>query len=286
MAQEIKLNLAEIQEMINKIKNGIMPKAELKNVIGGERLDSIFDSNTVDALLDNLINSGQIHILLEQGNGLDLLEGLLNNQIKGDLSNFYMIKSDYILQLSPEEQENMAISISAGREDLANALKSVWSKGIRTEACTTKAEHNNPMIQFRIGDSEFEQQDLIQLLYEMQDIQGNAFYDYENKSFIVNLVGDNLYQYLQQDFSKESLRDKKSIFAKTIEESLEFDEEMLESYLKNDIDTTEVSKIILEKKECLYRMEHREEQKDKVKLNSEMLQEMQVLRKRSLCSCI
>ena len=262
-----------------------MTKIELKKVLGGEKLDNIFDSNTTEALLDNLINSGQIHTMLEQGNGLDILEGLLNNQIKGDLSNFYMIKSDYILQLTSEEQMNMAISISAGREDLAKALQSVWSKGIRTEACTTKEEHNKPMIQFRIEANEFEQQDFIQQLYEMQDIQGDAFYDYENKSFVINLIGDNLYQYLQQDFSRE-ISGKKSIFSRTIEESLEFDKEMLESYSKNGIDTAQISRIILEKKECLYRMEHREEQKDKVKLNSEMLQEMQVLRQRSLCSCI
>lgn len=262
-----------------------MTKTELKEVLGGKQLDSIFDSNTVEALLDNLIKSGQIHTMLEQKNGLDILEGLLNNEIKGDLSNFYMIKSDYILQLAPEERKNMAISISAGREELTKVLQSVWNKGIRTEACTTKEEHNKPMIQFRIGASEFEQQDLIQQLYEMQGIQGEAFYDYENNVFVVNLIGDNLYQYLQQDFSRK-IGKEKSIFTKTIEESLEFDYEMLESYLKNDIDTTEVSKIILKKKECLYRMEHREEQKDKVKLNSEMLQEMQVLRQRSLCSCI
>lgn len=262
-----------------------MTKIELKKVLGGEKLDNIFDSNTIEAILDNLINSEQIHLMLEQGNGLDILEGLLNNQIKGDLSNFYMIKSDYILQLTPEEQMNMAISISAGREELAKALQSVWSNGVRTEACTTKEEHNKPMVQFRIGASEFEQQDYIQQLYEMQDMQGYAFYDYENKSFVINLIGDSLYKYLQQDFSRK-ISGKKNIFAKTIEESLAFDEEMLESYSQNGIDTTEISRIILEKKECLNKMEHREKQMNIIQLDSTVLQDMQVLRKRSLCCCI
>ncbi len=276
MEKEIKLNLNEIENVIKNIKNGTMTKIKLKEVLGGKKLDNIFDTYTIDALLDNLINSGQIHSMLVQENGLNILEGLLNNQIKGDLSNFYMIKSDYILQLTPEEKINMAISISAGREDVAKALQSVWGKKIRTEACTTKKEHNKPMIQFRIGASEFEQQDFIQQIYEIQDIQGDGFYDYENKSFVINLIGDNLYQYLQQDFSKE-LSGKKSIFTKLIEESLEFDEEMLESYIKDGIDTAEISRIILEKKECLSKIEYREEQKNIIELNSAMLQDMQVL---------
>ena len=61
---------------------------------------------------------------------------------------------------------------------------------------------------------------------------------------------------------------------------------MLESYSKNGIDTAQISRIILEKKECLNRMEHKEEKKNIIQLDSKMLQNMQVLRKRSLCSCI
>lgn len=54
--------------------------------------------------------------------GLDILDGLLNNQVSSNLSDFYMIKPDYILQLPPERQRNMANSISGGRQDLSLAL--------------------------------------------------------------------------------------------------------------------------------------------------------------------
>lgn len=274
----IELNKSKISEKIEMIKNGEQPKKSLKEVLGGKKLDEIFDSFTQNALFDNLINSGKIHTLMEHGNGLDILDGLLNNHITGDLSNFYIIKSDYILNLPPEEQKNMAISISGGMKDLAEALQNAWKNGIRTEACTTREEDNKPMIQFRIKEDEFDIQDMIQHLYGKQDIKGKTIYDNEDKSFQVNLKGDNLYKYLKGNMISE-FDDKENIFIQAIKESLEFNEEMFEYYSKNGMDITEVSQTISEEKESLLKLEKRNEYEKKNKSNSKKLIGIQELGK-------
>ena len=274
----IELNKSKISEKIEMIKNGEQSKKSLKEVLGGKKLDEIFDSFTQNAIFDNLINSGKIHTLMEHGNGLDILDGLLNNHITGDLSNFYIIKSDYILNLPLEEQKNMAISISGGMKDLAEALQNAWKNGIRTEACTTREEDNKPMIQFRIKEDEFDIQDMIQHLYGKQDIKGKTIYDNEDKSFQVNLKGDNLYKYLKGNMISE-FDDKENIFIQAIKESLEFNEEMFEYYSKNGMDITEVSQTISEEKESLLKLEKRNEYEKKNKSNSKKLIGIQELGK-------
>lgn len=122
------LDEKQIIETAEKIKNGIVPKEALKELLGGERLDNIFDSKTQQAIFDNIINNGKLHNMTPNGNGLGILNGLLNNQVSSNLSDFYMIKPDYILQLPLEQQRNMANSISGGKQDLLLALQNLWSK--------------------------------------------------------------------------------------------------------------------------------------------------------------
>ena len=239
------LDEKQIIETAEKIKNGIVPKEALKELLGGERLDNIFDSKTQQAIFDNIINNGKLHNMTPNGNGLGILDGLLNNQVSSNLSDFYMIKPDYILQLPLEQQRNMANSISGGRQDLSLALQNLWSKGIRTEACTTKSSDNIPMLQLNIKESEIEKQDIVQQLYEQSDINGNAFYDYQAKDFHINLSGNNLYNYLQDGNIPPSQNEKSNIFEDSIRDSLQFAEEMYTSYSQNGMDTTELRKEIL-----------------------------------------
>ena len=243
------LDEKQIIETAEKIKNGIVPKEALKELLGGERLDNIFDSKTQQAIFDNIINNGKLHNMTPNSNGLGILDGLLNNQVSSNLSDFYMIKPDYILQLPLEQQRNMANSISGGRIDLSLALQNLWSKGIRTEACTTKSSDNIPMLQLNIKESEIEKQDIVQQLYEQSDINGNAFYDYQTKDFHINLSGNNLYEYLQDGNIPTSQNEKANIFEDSIKESLRFAEEMYTYYSQNGMDTTELRrKILLERK--------------------------------------
>lgn len=251
------LDEKQIIETAEKIKNGIVPKEALKELLGGERLDNIFDSKTQQAIFDNIINNGKLHNMTPNGNGLGILDSLLNNQVSSNLSDFYMIKPDYILQLPLEQQRNMANSISGCRQDLSLALQNLWSKGIRTEACTTKSSDNIPMLQLNIKESEIEKQDIVQQLYEQSDINGNAFYDYQAKDFHINLSGNNLYNYLQDGNIPPSQNEKSNIFEDSIRDSLQFAEEMYTSYSQNGIDTTELRKEILSERKSLQEISNR-----------------------------
>lgn len=254
----MKLDERRILETAQSVKNGTKTRQDLKNLLGGERLNDIFDERTQNALLDNIIESGKIHDMVQDGNGLDILEGLVNNKIKGDLSNFYMINPEYILQLSPEEQKNMADSISNGRQDLSKALQSMWDKGIRTEACTTKSSDNIPMLQLNIKANELEKQEIIQQLYEQEGIEAAGYFQgYGENAFLVNLSGDKLYDYLQGDNIPAAQIEKDNIFESAMKENLQFCKEMHESYVKNDMDTKEVDEEIMRSEKWLTEFENR-----------------------------
>lgn len=257
------LNEKQILETAERVKNGTAPKEELKELLGGERLNDIFDSKTQEAIFDNIINNGKLHNMISSGNGLDILESLLNNQVSSNLSDFYMIKPEYILQLPQEQQRNMADSISGGRQDLSLALQNLWSKGIRTEACTTKSSDNIPMLQLNIKENEVEKQDIIRQLYEQSDIRGSAFYDYQAKDFHINLEGNNLYNYLQDGNIPLSQTEKTNIFEASIKDSLQFSEEMYTSYSQNGIDTTELRKEIISERKSLQEISNRIEHSKK-----------------------
>lgn len=241
-SHKIKLDENYIMQVAENVRNGEEPKEALLEALGGERLDDIFDNYAKKGLIECILNDGKIHTFLSEGTGIDILEGLLNNRIIGDLSNFYMIKSSYILALNPNEQMNMARCISAGREDLCIVLQKLWSKGIVTEACTTKDTDNVQMLQLAIKADDKEALALVQQLYQLSDIGGRAIFSYEQNKFSVNLFGDNLYRYLQTDTIPKSLEQKLDIFKSSIEENLAFAQEMYDSYVKHGIDTTEVEK--------------------------------------------
>lgn len=247
------MNLDENQilETAQKIKSGILPIETLKVLLGGEKLDSIFSQETQLSIFNSIICTGKLHNKISDGNGLDILESLLNNNPNGNISDFFMIKPDYILQLPPEQQKNMANCISGGRQDLSLALLNLWSKGIRTEACTTKDSDNIPMIQFNIKENEIEKQDLIQRLYEQFDINGTAFYDYQAKDFCINLSGNNLYNYLQEGNIPLSKIQKSNIFEGAIRTSLQNAEELYSYYSQQGFDTTELSHEIESEKKSL-----------------------------------
>ena len=253
----MEINKAKVMEIMSGIKEGTYSKLDLKLELGGDRLNEIFDQRTQDALLDNIISNGKIHNLVQDENGLDILESLLNNQVKGNLSDFYMIKPDYILQLPPEQQKKMADSISGGRQDLSVALQNLWSKGIRTEACTTKSSDNIPMLQLNIKENEIVNQDIVQQLYQQRDISGRAFYDYQARDFHINLEGNNLYNYLQGQDIPISQTDKNNLFEDAVKDSLQFAEEMYSSYSKNGMDTSELKQEIISERRSLQEINSR-----------------------------
>lgn len=245
------LDEAKILETAQRMKAEDKDKSDLKELLGGKKLDDILDQTTQKALFKSIIVNGKVHKMLKDGNGIDILEGLLNNKICGDLSNFYMIKPDYILQLPNEQQINMANSIANGRKDLSAVLQNLWKRGIRTEACTTKNSDNIPMIQLNIKESEHEIQDMVQQIYEQDDIEGDYIYNYIEKAFKINLSGINLYEYLKEGKIPNSKIIKPNIFESAIKESLKNAEELYKYYNENGMDTSELEREISNQKNIL-----------------------------------
>lgn len=235
----MKLDEKRILHTAENVKKGTESREKLIELLGGDMLDDIFDNMAKRALVTSVIESGRIHdLLITEGSGIDVLEGLLNNRIIGDLSDFYMIKPSYILGLSPEEQRKMAQCISAGREDLCMTLQKLWSRGIMTEACSTKLIHDEPMILFSIGLDDEKNQELVQQLYEQDDIACDA-YCIELNRFEVQLSGENLYRYLGQDRIPVSKNKKASIFESAAKEGLEYFQDMYDAHVRCDVDATD-----------------------------------------------
>ena len=235
----MRLNERLILQIAEKVKEGIESRETLIELLGGEGLDVIFDYIAKKALVNSVITCGRIHdLLITEGSGIDVLEGLLNNRIIGDLSDFYMIKPGYILSLPPEEQIKMAQCISAGRQDLCITLQKLWGRGIMTEACSTKLIHDKPMICLSVGFDDEENQELVQQLYEQDDIVCDT-YCIELNRFEVQLSGENLYRYLGQDRIPVAKNKKPNIFESAAEEGVKYFQDMYDSHVACDVDATE-----------------------------------------------
>ena len=238
----IVLDEKNILQIAENIRNGKGSEIDLYKALGGDRLKIIFDDNTIKSLITEIVNCGRFHKMLP-GNfsGINILEGLLNNRIIGDLSNFYCIKSSYILDLSTEEQKKMAQAISAGREDLYNVLLNLWNKGIATEACNTKSEDGIPMVQMSIGTDDENSIYFINQVYKREGIFGDiTCYATENR-FQIRLLGKKLYEYLQQDKLPEVISSKTDLFKTEIENAIAFWEENCKYYHENGISMPEAA---------------------------------------------
>ena len=52
----MKIDEQKVKEIIKGIKEGTASKLELKNALGGEKLEEIFDASTLEALFNNIIS--------------------------------------------------------------------------------------------------------------------------------------------------------------------------------------------------------------------------------------
>ena len=77
----VSLDKEKILAEVKKIKEGKEDRSKLKELIGGEELEEIFDEQTISKLQDMLIRTNKVHDLLEEQEGFDILEGLLNKRI-------------------------------------------------------------------------------------------------------------------------------------------------------------------------------------------------------------
>lgn len=147
----IKLNREKIIEAAQKVNNP--QKDDISDVIellGADKLKEIFDEEqTIRSMVENLKTSGKIHPYdMENRDGFEVLEGLLNEKVIGDLGSFFDIKPKYILKLPLKQQEILADTFSEGKEYLREVLISLWQNGIPTTACGNRNVSN-------INDSDY-----------------------------------------------------------------------------------------------------------------------------------
>lgn len=69
----VSLDKEKILAEVKKIKEGKEDRSKLKELIGGEELEEIFDEQTISKLQDMLIRTNKVHDLLEEQEGFDIL---------------------------------------------------------------------------------------------------------------------------------------------------------------------------------------------------------------------
>ena len=235
----MKSNESEILEIAEKVKTGDASLDELKQALGGDKLYSFLNGATVDVLLKTVIETGRIHKLLENENGFDTLEGLLNNEITGNVSRFYNINPDYIINLPEKERKNMANAIAGNWRDLSNSLQALWSRGIMTVSCTTCRDDNLPMLNMLVNEKNF---DYIANIYNQPDIEVDKYlyniFDVEHRGyFSIALIGEDLYKYVSGEKPLKPSKPKEDVFEKALEENLEF---FFKEWMKNGVTFKEI----------------------------------------------
>ena len=208
----IKFDEKAILKKADEVRNNEADTKELFDLIGGDKLERIFEKGAIETILDTLVQEKKTHSLYEDDeNGLTELEGLLNKKITGKLGKFYMMKPEYIISLPPEEQEHMAESISEGNIDLKNALMTLWKNGIETKACggVRTKEEETPYIYVNVS---LKNSDILGRLNNITQKGENYLdlcFDAGDDSLDIVIKGENVYQDVVEEFQKAS--PKKSI---------------------------------------------------------------------------
>ena len=223
------LDKEKILAEVKKIQEGKEDQSELKELIGGKELEEVFDEQTISKLQDVLIRTNKVHDLLEEQQSFDVLEGLLNKRITGNLGKFYNIKPEYILSLEPEEQAKLAHTFAEGEPDLEELLKKLWSQNIKTNACAGEKDNAYLYVTFSKSD--------INNISRMEEVSSKAETDvdittYED-SISITLHGKkpDLYKDLLAEFRKE---DKPNQFIKELMDSMAFEREVAEATVRNE----------------------------------------------------
>lgn len=218
------LDIDKIFAEIKKIKEGKENRDNLKALLDGKELEEVFDEQTITKLQENLVETNKVHKLLEEQEGFEVLEGLLNKKITGNLGKFYNIKPEYILGLEPEEQSKLAHTFAEGEPELEELLKKLWSEKIRTNACAGEKDEAYLYVTFPKND--------INNISRMAEVSQNTkakvdITTYED-DISITLYGKkpDLYKDLLSEFDKEVVPNE---FISKLMTSLEFEKEIVEA---------------------------------------------------------
>lgn len=208
----IKFDEEAILKKADEVRNNEADTKELFDLIGGDELERIFEKGAIETILDTLVQEKKTHPLYDENkNGLAELEGLLNNKITGELGKFYMMKPEYIMSLSVEEQEHMAESISEGNENLKTALLTLWKEGIETEACggVRTSQKETPYIYVKVPLKNTYILERLNNIIQKDENYLDLCINEEDESLGVVIKGESIYQDVVEEFQKAS--PKKSI---------------------------------------------------------------------------
>ena len=218
------LDKEKIFAEIKKIREGKEKRDDLKALLGGKELEEVFDEQTITKLQETLVETNKVHKLLEEQEGFDVLEGLLNKRITGNLGKFYNIKPEYILGLDAEEQSKLAHTFAEGEPELEELLKKLWSEKIRTNACAGEKDEAYLYVTFPKSD--------INNISRMAEVSQNTkakvdITTYED-DISITLYGKkaDLYKELLSEFDKEVVPNE---FMSKLMTSLEFEKEIVEA---------------------------------------------------------
>ena len=223
----ISLDKEKILAEARKIRAGKEDRSKLKELIGGKELEEVFDEQTISKLQDELVKSSKVHEFLEEQEGFDILEGLLNKQVIGNLGKFYNIKPEYILSLNPEEQAKLAHTFAEGEPDLEELLKKLWLQNIKTNACAGEKDEAYLYVTFPKND--------IVNISRMEEVSSNTEAVVKINTFegdiSITLYGKrpDLYKDLLAEFSKE---EKPNQFIKELIYTMDFEREVAEAKAK------------------------------------------------------
>lgn len=220
----ISLDREKILAEARKIKDGKEGRRDLKELLGGEELDKIFEEQTIEKIQNSIVESSKVHNLLDEKEGFDVLEGLLNKRITGNLGKFYNIKPEYILSLEPEEQSKLAHTFAEEEPELEELLKKLWSEKIRTNACAGEKDEAYLYVTFPKND--------INNISRMAEVSQNSQTAVDITTYdddiSITLYGKkpDLYKALLTEFDKEI---EPNEFISKLMTSLEFEKEIVEA---------------------------------------------------------
>lgn len=262
----IVLDQEKILAETRSIRDGKENKEDLKELLGGEELNKIFEEQTIATIQNSILESNKVHLLLEEQEGFNILEGLLNKKITGNLGKFYNIKPEYILSLNSEEQAKLAHTFAEGEPDLEELLKQLWSQQIRTNACAGEKDEAYLYVTFPKKD--------INNISRMANVSENtnakvSISTYED-DISVTLYGKrpDLYKDLLTEFEKKAEPNK---FISELMTALEFEKEIVEARTRSEnfgeYTKEEVEEILENTTEELHNQHQEEQEKLQQKYN-------------------
>jgi len=199
----VKIDRVKVLEAIKKYNVDSLEMPELKEALGGELLENVFDKETCRCICESFIRYGKFHQDLpeEEEDGIEKLENLLNQRITGSLESFYNIRPEYIASLPQEEQGKIAKAFSGSQEDLPELLMELWKRKIPTIACGGESDYEYILMEIPYENEE----GLAEVLRMIHATKRSADIDFYDKTARVNVgsIGGNLYKQLLAEIRKD-----------------------------------------------------------------------------------